>query len=88
MTGLHSLRTLFLSCEHFEAVLPKLWLKELPRLRHVRLDNVFPAELSLPPGCRLDIHGEAIFMDQVHFPSCEAIGLIADKSVPTHNMFC
>ncbi|CAL8462513.1 g2046 [Coccomyxa elongata] len=65
LMGLHSLQTLFLSCEHLEALLPELRLTGLPRLRHVRLDDVFPAELSLPPGCRLDIKGEAAVMDEV-----------------------
>ncbi len=63
--GLHSLETLFLSCEHLEALLPELRLQGLPKLRHIRLDDVFPAELSLPPGCRLDIKGEASVMDEV-----------------------
>ncbi len=65
LMGLHSLQSLFLSCEHLEALLPDLRLTGLTRLRHVRLDDVFPAELSLPPGCRLDIKGEAAVMDEV-----------------------
>ncbi|CAL8469830.1 g9372 [Coccomyxa elongata] len=63
LTGLHSLKTLFLSCEYFEALLPKLRLKRLSKLRHVLLDDVFPAQLSLPRGCRLDIKGEAVVLD-------------------------
>ena len=63
--GLKSLETVFLSCEHLEALLPELRLQGLPKLRHVRLDDVFPAELSLPPGCRLDLKGEASVMDEV-----------------------
>ncbi|BDA46377.1 hypothetical protein COCOBI_08-4690 [Coccomyxa sp. Obi] len=65
LMGLHRLQTLFLSCEHLEALLPELRLEGLPKLRHVRLDDVFPAKLSLPPGCRLDIKGEAAVMDEV-----------------------
>ncbi|BDA51453.1 hypothetical protein COCOBI_19-0080 [Coccomyxa sp. Obi] len=65
LIGLHSLKTLFLSCEHLEALLPELRMEGLSKLRHVRLDDVFPAELSLPPDCRLDVKGEAIVMDKV-----------------------
>ncbi|CAL8462636.1 g2169 [Coccomyxa elongata] len=65
LMGLHNLETLFLSCEQVKASLPKLRLEGLPKLRHVRLDDVFPAELSLPHGCRLDVKGEASDMDQV-----------------------
>ncbi|BDA46510.1 hypothetical protein COCOBI_08-6040 [Coccomyxa sp. Obi] len=65
LIGLHSLETLFLSCKHLEAFLPELRLEELCKLRHVRLDDVFPAELSLPHGCRLDLTGEADVMDKV-----------------------
>ncbi|BDA46509.1 hypothetical protein COCOBI_08-6030 [Coccomyxa sp. Obi] len=65
LLGLHRLKTLFLSCEVLQALLPELYLTGLPNLRHVRLDDVFPAELSLPSGCRLDLMGEADVMDQV-----------------------
>ncbi len=65
LMGLHNLETLFLCCEHLVASLPELRLEGLPKLRHVRLDDVLPAELSLPRGCRLDVKGEASIMDQV-----------------------
>ncbi len=67
LQGLHSLETLLLSCEHLEAVLPELCLRELVRLRHVRLDDVIPEKLSLPPSCRMDLKGEASVMDEVQF---------------------
>ncbi len=70
--GLHSMETLFLSCEHLEARLPELRLRVLPKLRHVRLDDVLPAELSLPQGCRLDVNGDASVMQTVPLGPCHA----------------
>lgn len=65
LIGLHRLKTLFLSCEHLEALLSELRLNGLSKLCHVRLDDVFPAKLLLPRGCRLDIKAEAVIMDKV-----------------------
>lgn len=79
LLGLHSLETLLLSCEHLEAFLPELHLKPLPKLRHVRLDDVFPWELSLPPGCRLDLKGEVSVMEEVQ-------SLTAPDLLPQRNL--
>ena len=63
--GVHNLKTLYLSCYFFDPGLLELRLKGLAKLHHVRLENVFPIELSLPHGCRLDVRGQATVMDQV-----------------------
>ena len=65
LMGLHNLKTLYLSCFLLDAGLPELRLKELAKLHHVRLDNVFPIELLLPHGCQLDVRGQASVMDEV-----------------------
>ena len=52
---LRALRTLVMSCEHLEAVMPVLDLSPLPALHHVILDHVYPQRCALPPGCTLDL---------------------------------
>lgn len=52
---LRALRTLVMSCEHLEAVMPMLDLVPLPSLAHVILDHVYPQRCALPPGCTLDL---------------------------------
>ena len=56
MTGL---RTALLTCMHMEALIPILDLSCLPCLERLSLQDVYPVKLSIPPGCRLDLHGEA-----------------------------
>jgi hypothetical protein len=62
--GMPVLETLFLSCEHEEAMMAELDLEQLPQLLRLRLDNVFPKRLRLPRGCRLDLSGEAAVIDE------------------------
>lgn len=65
VSRLTALKTLLLSCEHEEAVMAELDLAQMPRLRRLRLDSVFPKRLALPAGCRFDLSGGAAAMDAV-----------------------
>lgn len=62
------LETALLTCMHMEALIPVLNLSDLPCLEHLSLQDVYPCQLSIPPTCRLDLHGEAQAIQQVCFP--------------------
>ena len=59
------LQTALLACMRMEALIPVLDLSNLPRLKHLSLQDVYPEQLSIPQGCRLDLQGEAQVMQQV-----------------------
>ena len=59
------LKTALLTCMHMEARIPVLALSALLCLEHLSLQDVYPEQLSIPPACRLDVHGEAQGIQQV-----------------------
>ena len=59
------LQTALLTCMHMEALIPILDLSQLPCLEHLSLQDVYPGRLSIPPACRLDLHGEGQVIQQV-----------------------
>ena len=59
------LETALLTCMHMEALMWILDLSNLPYLVHLSLQDVYPDQLSIPPACRLDLHGEAQAIQQV-----------------------
>ena len=59
------LQTALLTCMHMEALIPALDLSQLPCLEHLSLQDVYPERLSIPPKCRLDLHGEGQVIQQV-----------------------
>ncbi|CAL5228740.1 g11925 [Coccomyxa viridis] len=58
------LQTALLTCMHMEALIPALDLSQLPCLEHLSLQDVYPERLSIPPKCRLDLHGEGQVIQQ------------------------
>lgn len=59
------LQTALLACMRMEALIPVLDLSNLPHLKHLSLQDVYPVQLVIPQGCRLDLQGEAQVMQQV-----------------------
>ncbi len=59
------LQTALLACMRMEALIQVLDLSNLPHLKRLSLQDVYPVQLVIPQGCRLDLQGEAQVMQQV-----------------------